>query len=219
MKKLPFLTFFAACLALLTYALPGWTEAAEFSRTALAGGQIWRLLSGHFAHFSADHLRWDLLVFVALGCLVELRCRRHFILCVAAGGFLISFGVWWLESQLNSYRGLSGIDSALFVYLAVDILNLSRAEGRRWPAVAAGVALFLFIAKIVFELCTDRMIFVDNSAAFSPVPLAHFIGAIVGGVCAFGSSLTAASVRRRALLPNCSYAATVSASSVTADVP
>jgi rhomboid family GlyGly-CTERM serine protease len=189
MKKLPFLSLGFGTFSWFIFAQHGWTEALELSRTALARGELWRLFTGHLTHFTADHLQWDLVVFVALGSLVELRNRRHFVGCVVGSALLISLGVWWLQPQFNNYRGLSGVDSALFGYLAVDIFKLARAEGKRWSAAVACIAMALFTAKIFFELGTGQTLFVENTADFSPVPLAHLIGAIVGGAAVFGDSL------------------------------
>ncbi len=169
------------------------------SRDALAQGEVWRLLTGHLTHFTAEHLKWDVVVFVALGSLVELRNRRHFLGCVAGSALAVSLGVWWLQPQFSSYRGLSGVDSALFGYIAMDVLKLACDEGRRWPAFAAIVAMTLFLAKIVFELITGRALFVDSTAHFDPVPLAHLVGAVAGGLCVFGNHLVAFFIRRRAL--------------------
>lgn len=189
MKKIPFLTLGLAAVTLAVALLPGWTEALEMNRAALAHGEFWRLFTGHLTHFSADHLKWDLVVFVALGSLVELRNRRHFLVCVVGGALAISLGVAWLQPQFSCYRGLSGIDSALFGYLAVDIFNLSRGEGRRWPAFAAGLAMTLFVTKIGFELTTGRTVFVEASVDFIPVPLAHLIGALVGSFSPYASGV------------------------------
>lgn len=180
MKKFPFLTLGLGALAVFGFHQPGWTEAFEMNRAALARGELWRLFTGHLTHFTADHLKWDLAVFVALGSLVELRGRRHFFGCVAASALAISLGVWWLQPQFASYRGLSGIDSALFGFVAADIFRLARAEGRRLPAYAAAFGMTLFVAKIVFELVTGRAFFVESGEAFAPVPFAHLVGVLAG---------------------------------------
>ena len=199
MKKLPFLTLGIGSVALLLAASPSWSTALELNRSALAQGEFWRLVTGHLTHFTTDHLRWDLAVFVALGVLVELRNRRHFLVGVVGGSLLISLGVWWLQPQFACYRGLSGIDCILFGYLAVDIIDLARAEGRHWPALAAGLALVGLVGKIIFELSTGRTLFVENNTGFAPVPLAHLIGAIVGGGCASECTL-ARCVKNNAIL-------------------
>lgn len=180
MKMIPWLTLCLGALAVVFLRLPGWSEALEMNRAALAQGEVWRLLTGHFTHFTVDHLKWDVAVFVALGALVELRSRRHFVAVLAGGALAISLGVWRLQPQFASYRGLSGLDSVLFGYVAADIFKLARADYRRGPAAAAILAMILFVAKIVFELVTDRAFFVNNEAAFAPVPLAHLIGVVVG---------------------------------------
>lgn len=180
MKKFPLLTLGLGALAWFVFTQPGWTEALEMNRAALARGELWRLLTGHFAHFTTEHLNWDVAVFVALGALVELRSRRHFVVVLAGGALAISLGVWWLQPQFASYRGLSGIDSALFGFVAADIFRLAGAEGRRGPAVAAVLAMTLFVAKIVFELVTGRAVFVESDVAFAPVPFAHLVGVLVG---------------------------------------
>jgi len=182
MKRIPVLSLVLGALALFVFSHPGWTQALEMNRVALAQGELWRFFTGHFTHFTADHLKWDVTVFVALGGLVELRSRKHFVAILAGGALAISLGVWWLQPQFVSYRGLSGLDSALFGYIAADIFKLARTEGRRVPAAAAVLAMTLFVAKIVFELVSGHAFFVESSAAFAPVPLAHLIGALVGCV-------------------------------------
>lgn len=180
MKRLPFFTLLIAVAALVTHVVPGLASSLEFSREAIAAGQVWRLITGHLAHFSSDHLRWDLLVFLALGTLVELRSRAHFVACCVVGAGLISGLVWLMQPWLVSYRGLSGIDSALFVYVMLDVLVLAGREGRWLVALTAFAGLALFCAKVGFEFATGTTVFVAPDAAFSPVPLAHVAGAVVG---------------------------------------
>ena len=96
----------------------------------------------------------------------------------------IAVGVFLPEMQ--TYRGLSGIDSAAFALLAVLILR-DNVRTRRWYwAVFACAGFLAFGAKIVFELATGGMAFVDGSAAgMVPVPLAHLIGAGAGVLAGF----------------------------------
>ena len=180
MKRLPFLTLFFAALAVVIHAMPGVTEMLQFDRSAFSHGEIWRLVTGHFTHFGADHLRWDVIAFVAFGSLVEFRSRRAWCYCVAISAVIISFGVNWLQPQFVLYRGLSGLDSALFAFVATDLLREGRRTRDKLMVALGSVALTGFLAKCVYELATGRTLFVDAGDAFHPVPLAHLLGAVVG---------------------------------------
>ncbi|MFT3783239.1 MAG: rhombosortase [Nibricoccus sp.] len=180
MKKAPVITFAVACVALCVHLLPGLGTELEMSRSGLREGEIWRLLTGHLTHFTTEHLKWDLVVFGALGSLVELRNRRHFLSILAGSAVAISLAVIWFQPQFTTYRGLSGVDCALYGYIAMDILILSLLERRRGPALVAGAACVFLVAKVVFEMVTGRAFFVDSAASFTPVPLAHLVGACVG---------------------------------------
>jgi rhomboid family GlyGly-CTERM serine protease len=177
-------TGLTAGLAILCVALavvPGANEWLQFDRSALAEGQWWRIFTGHFTHWSAEHLAWDLLVFVALGLICEPANRPRFVIGLLASSLLIPLTLWVLVPGLQTYRGLSGLDTALFTLLAASALQTSWREGRwRW-FIPSAVLLLGLVTKIGFEILTDSTMFVDaSSAGFQPVPLAHVIGALVG---------------------------------------
>ena len=180
MKHLPCFTLLLGAFAVVIHAVPGLVETLQFDRDALNRGEIWRLITGHFTHFGADHLRWDVIAFLAFGSLVEIRSRRAWIYCVAVGAIVISGGVMWLQPQFSFYRGLSGLDSALFGFVVADLIREGRRLQDRLMVFLGGGALAGFVGKCVFELVSGTTLFVETSDAFQPVPLAHLIGAIVG---------------------------------------
>jgi hypothetical protein len=93
---------------------------------------------------------------------------------------------------MTAYRGLSGIDSALFGLLTVLLIREALEAGDRRGLLLAGGFSILFAGKTAFELVSGAGVFVsDFGAAVSPVPLAHLAGAAVGAAAAL--------VRRRAL--------------------
>lgn len=162
------LLFFAAVLA---FGLGGWLE---LDRAAVARGEIWRLLTGHWTHWTLDHFLWDGLTLLVLAALCEVRISRRSLLVTVAGSALaISAGVWLLLPGIERYRGLSGVDSALFVLLAVTILRETRS-----PLAAVAVAAFL--AKSAWEVSTGSTLFTEEAGSFVPVPLAHLIGGAWG---------------------------------------
>jgi rhomboid family GlyGly-CTERM serine protease len=192
------LTWLLAAVAGLAFWLPGASELLAYSRDAIAAGELWRLVTGHWVHWSLDLLIWDLGAFVLLGVLCEVRSPRRFLACTAGAAITIPVVMWLTLPQLEAYGGLSGIDSALFALLATDLLgrDLRGQRGARW----IGLALVLsFAAKIGFEALTGSAVFAELPGAIEPVPIAHLAGALLGvGVALLGRgprSLPASPVR------------------------
>ncbi|MBW3598369.1 MAG: rhombosortase [Planctomycetes bacterium] len=190
------LTLLACCLA--AFAVPELAVAMQWDREAMADGQWWRLVTGHLTHWDADHLFWDAAVFVVLGWIAERRSRRRFLACLAASCLAIPAGIWLFEPAITTYRGLSGLDTALFTLLATELLPEGIRRGRQvgpWDRLAGVMpaALLLgLIAKIAYEYATGQTLFVNSAASgFTPVPLAHLIGAVVGFVLAAAGKLAA----------------------------
>ena len=98
--------------------------------------------------------------------------------------------------ELRVYRGLSGIDSALFTMALLGLLRKAHAEQSRVHVILFWSVGFAFLAKLVFELTTGTAVFVD-SLAFRPVPLAHVVGGVVGVGCAVAMPLRPGLVRSR----------------------
>ncbi len=180
-RCLPGISLLLGGLAACLFFIPAAADILQYDPAAISGGEIWRVVTGHWTHWSLDHLFWDALAFVVLGALCELSDRRAFLTCLAFSAAFIPLSIGVLMPEVDAYRGLSGIDSALFVLAAVILLRENRGA-RRWGWVAGvGVVLCGFAAKIVFEYATGQTIFVDSTAAdMVPIPLAHVIGGIVG---------------------------------------
>ena len=135
------------------------------------GGDIWHIPTANIAHYSWDHLAWDGLAFLFLGlvCAQKWPFKFHWTLMTAA--------ILTPLAAMPTYRGLSGIDSALFALAACRIMIEQRGRDRAIVAIAfAG-----FLAKIGFELATGSTLFVHELApGVVALPMAHVIGAAVG---------------------------------------
>jgi hypothetical protein len=116
-----------AALAILVYGLDSIFGAVDMSAAlqldAARPLEVWRLITGHWTHWSIDHLFWAVLMFAVLGAELEVRSRRRFALFVICSALVISGHALWSQSALFVYRGLSGIDSALFVAFAIAQLR------------------------------------------------------------------------------------------------
>ncbi len=161
------------------WLMPEVADVLQYDRAALAGGELWRAVAGHWAHWSADHLVWDLAMFAVFGALLERRSRARFVAVVVLSAVAIPAALWFAAPEFEYYRGLSGIDSALFAAFFAQLLaDAWRSRSCLGGAVPV-VALLGFGGKSTFELLTGSTVFVADGV-FTAVPLAHLVGAAVG---------------------------------------
>lgn len=135
--------------------------------------------TGHLAHWSLDHLAWDLAAFAALACAAIRLAPGRVVPCLLFAGFAIPLEISLLQTQFESYRGLSGLDSALF---GLVLAALWRNGGTARALSALGLAAFF--GKIGYEFVTGDTLFVEREAGdFIPVVSAHVVGLLVGWLC------------------------------------
>jgi rhomboid family GlyGly-CTERM serine protease len=170
-----------ALFAVLILLVPGWADGLQYDRQAIASGQVWRLLTGNLTHWNTEHAFWDVLMFVVLGVMIEGDGRRRFVLLCLAAALGISLTTWFGHPDVQRYRGLSGIDTALFVYLAYSLL-FRAWQHRRWSeALIPAVLLVGFSARLLYEAATGAGIFVDTSrAGFTVLAVTHVAGTLIG---------------------------------------
>jgi rhomboid family GlyGly-CTERM serine protease len=174
--RLPILSLLVAAAATCVQALPEFVSSIlQFDRGAIAVGQWWRVVTGHLTHFDANHLAWDIGALVALGLVCESISRRAVAVALGSSMLAISAAVWAFQPQFEIYRGLSGLDCALFGLFATSLLQ----ERRTAPVLLGAFALLGVGAKCVFELGTGSTAFASGDG-YAPVPLAHLVGALCG---------------------------------------
>ena len=164
---------------------PGLTGWLEYDRARIAEGEIWRMIGCHWTHWSLDHLIWDVAAFAMLVAASWGADVRRVLATLASAAVTIPLGVWLLLPEMQHYRGLSGLDSALFTLVALQLLKRERAAGRAMGAWLVALMLLGFCLKLAFEIATGTTVFV-NTTEFVAVPLAHLVGGACGAVGAFG---------------------------------
>ena len=157
--RVPWLTLILAAVTL--------GGLGQYDRAAILHGEVWRLVTGHFSHWSSSHLAWDLLAFVILGTICERR-RGVFVAVVIATAWIVSLFLLVACPEVTMYRGLSAIDSALWIW-AVFII------GERRVSLALAL-LSLFIGKVMIE-STGMALFVDGVTI---LPVIHLLGGAIG---------------------------------------
>jgi rhomboid family GlyGly-CTERM serine protease len=170
-----------AAPALLFTLVPAAAAWFEYDRGAIASGQLWRGITCHWTHWSVDHLVWDLVAFVLLVWIGWRKGAERLLVTLLLTVVSIPVAVWIVAGEITRYRGLSGIDSALFTLVALTVLSEELSEGRPRRALAVTLVLAGFVGKIVFETTTGGTLFADSSD-FVPMPLAHVVGAVCGCV-------------------------------------
>lgn len=174
-----------AMAALIPMLIPGLALWFQWER-----GDPWNLIRWigcHWTHWSWSHLLWDAVVFTALGAWVQRISLRGLLWTLALAAFAIPLVIGWLLPEISSYRGLSGLDSALFGFLTTRLGWEALRNKRRGDAVVVGIFLLGFVLKTLYEMKLSQSIFVGDAGGMVPVPLAHAVGVGVGlGVAILG---------------------------------
>jgi rhomboid family GlyGly-CTERM serine protease len=178
--RVPWATFGFAAAVLVVGLSRSWSAALELNRDPLAHGAWWCVFTAHFTHWNTEHLAWDLAAFLVCGGFIERQTRAVLIATIAASAVLVSVAVLVLAPEIEIYRGLSGVDAALFTVVAVELMR--RAHAARSPlacAMAATAALGLS-GKTILDLTLAHSLFIDAHGTFVSVPVAHVAGIVAG---------------------------------------
>lgn len=170
--SLPWLTgLLVAFVILLWWGLGPAPEVLIFDRSAIATGEVWRLITGHLVHSDARHALWDIGALAAIGCLMEAQGRRRMMAALLAGVIAVDVCLWWFMPALERYCGLSGLLNALFVVALADLWKTHRHP--LFPLAGLGLCV-----KLAVEIAAEQSLFV--STAWPSVPLAHLAGCMGG---------------------------------------
>lgn len=160
-------------------------DALQWHREASPVTRSFDWMTGHLVHWSWNHLLWDLAAFLMLSVVAIRLSSGRFMLSLLAAAVAIPLEIALNQPQIFTYRGLSGIDSAIFGLIVAALWQSSKGQSLHfpWNRVVAVVAGLSFLAKFGFELVTGGTLFVASASgdqAFVAVPSAHLIGAVVG---------------------------------------
>lgn len=180
----PLVTMGMGVVALVLFLCRDALSFLQYDRAAMAAGEVWRGITGHWLHWSFDHFLWCTITFLAIGSICEAISRKGYIATLAAAGIIIPVVSWFADPGLVYYRGLSGLASAIFVFGTVMMIRrafISRDWSGIWLPATAGIA---FTGKVLFEYLSGSALFVDSPEIFTPVPLVHLAGGGAGLIAA-----------------------------------
>jgi rhomboid family GlyGly-CTERM serine protease len=152
----PIITLFLVGAAVLIAQFPGWSTWLVYDRTAILSGEIWRMFTGHWVHFSTSHLVYDSLALGMAGWMIETRKLPNFGWLCLLTPWLVSGVLLLAEPQMRWFGGLSALGTTAVVYLA--LCGLHDTGLWRWACL---VTLMGVVGKIGCEIATGHMIFVN----------------------------------------------------------
>jgi rhomboid family GlyGly-CTERM serine protease len=168
----PWLTFGLVALAAgLGWGFGAAPEALTYDREAIAAGEIWRLLTGHFVHSDPGHLAWNAAALYLIGSLLEDFGRRQMGAAIIGGIAAVDLALWFGMPDLEQYCGLSGMLNALLV------VTLAEGWQRTRHLLFAGAAL-VSVLKLVVEAMMGHGLLVQT--AWPSTPMAHVAGFLGG---------------------------------------
>lgn len=195
LKSIP-VTLGLTTAAILLFVFPEFGDLLEYDTSSLPLQQPIQWLGCHLLHWSSSHLFWDLGMFALLGAICERIDFKRYGGLLLLAAFAIPVSVAFSNPELSTYRGLSGLDTALFAMATVH-LGLERLKDKDTAGLLIYVALFLAMTfKIGNELTSGTTRFVEGNE-FTPVPIAHAVGAVLGCLIALVRSTTCESLDRR----------------------
>ena len=148
-------------------------EWLSYNRQAIGSGEIWRLVTGHFAHLSVSHFALNVAGLMLVWYLVSgYLGMAQWLVVIAAVIAGIDLGFWLLEPQLIGYVGLSGLLHGL---LAAGILA-------GWPSGRAELRLLgiVLIAKIAYEQLSGPLPGSEATTGGAVIVAAHAYGVLAG---------------------------------------
>lgn len=168
--------------ALLIHLVPQLGDWLIYDRTAIQSGELWRLLTGNWVHFSSRHLIYDGLALGVASGLLESR-YQYPMACICLGlGVFVGIFLFLLDPNLRLYSGLSGIAVGVIVIMSLN--GSAREQGG--VRILYLACLLLTIAKVVADFYTGQFLLLSADASgIQPVPLSHLLGAVAGAAVFF----------------------------------
>jgi rhomboid family GlyGly-CTERM serine protease len=173
-RQIPVWTLMVVAAGILAYVVPNSASLIVYDRSAILSGEVWRLITGNWVHFSLSHLVYDSATLGIAGWMIERRGYPYYKSLYILAPILIGVGLLAAQPGLQFYGGLSGIACGAVVYLALH--GIRDAGPWRWICLTV---LLLTTGKIILESAMNAFAFVNvGDVPFAPVPMSHILGAL-----------------------------------------
>lgn len=189
-RSLPLHTIALAALALLAWASPSLSALLVYDRSLVERGELWRIATSAFVHWSPRHLALDLAVVAAAGAVLERRIGSRVLGVVGIAALVSGAAVHLAPSRLDRYAGLSGVACALVALVAMGGARDARLDP--WQRGVCLTTLAALVTKLGLELIVDEALFAADTPGIVVATGSHAAGLAVG----FALALRQATFRR-----------------------
>ena len=148
-----------------------------YARDAIGSGEIWRIVTGHFVHFSTEHLVANIAALAVLLRLAKRASAKEWMWLVFICPIALGVLLYVLRPELAAYGGLSGVLSAMFTFVAMQY-----AVERGATAWLFWGAIGLFAVKLWVEFISGASVVGTPGDGIVVEPVAHAIGGCLGVV-------------------------------------
>lgn len=179
LDRVPTASVVVVLLCAVLVAVPE-TGLFAYDRSAILAGEIWRLWTGHWVHFSIQQFFMDVSTLLLVGLLAEREFgARLTALVLWLGMPAISLGLLLLAPDLHEYRGASAL-AVLLAWFAGSALWFRPCKLRLGLAVLG----LVWTVKTVLEAAGWVSDVASLPADVRVAWQAHGLGAVIGWACA-----------------------------------
>lgn len=153
---------------------PASLDLLQYQRSDIAGGEFWRVFTGHFVHLNFSHALLNSIGTLLLACVLrEEISRRDWWTLTLLAPFVISLGLWLKQPTLTGYAGFSGVLHGLLYFGVLRMLP-------RAPLLALAVLVLLVGRQVWEQTGFYDPDYLRSLIAGRVMPDAHLFGALTG---------------------------------------
>lgn len=174
---------YALTIALITatltcFYLNGAAELLIYQRTLILDQyELWRLITAPLVHYSNQHLFFNAIMILLLGCLIERNHRSSLIMLYLCSTLLTSSYLLLFNLDIQFFAGLSGYASALLGWYLCHLYVSTKSHPQQRLII---MTILIIYVKIFLEAngwATGMLLFSDiGDASFVVVWQSHAIG-------------------------------------------
>ena len=146
----------------------------EWSRERLAAGEYWRLLTGHFVHFTPQHFCANITALLLLIYLMPPVNLRQAMWLTVSTPILLGILFLLVRPDLAIYGGLSGWLAAIFIFAAAAYARRPGPVGLLFR-----LSIVAFLLKVLIEFTAGTSLFAEVGQGIVVEPAAHALGAAI----------------------------------------